>query len=460
MRSLIKSVTSGKSVLILGYGREGRSTLRFLKQYCPGLPVTVADADESISRKYDELNGENITLLTGPAYLGQLSRFGLVIKSPGVPLSKSGVPYNPANISSQTDLFIRAYAPQMAGITGTKGKSTTSTLLHHIIRTYTSDALLAGNIGIPLFDLIEQITPSTRIVAELSSHQLEFLTRAPHIGILLNLYQEHLDHYTSFKHYQLAKFQIALKQQQQDAFFYDAGDVNIQQLLDGFFTAGRKFPVSTATFEGNGAGISGNHIVLRSNSAERILLPVDHGCMLAGEHNLRNIIFAASAAGMMGIPAEAIAEGVRTYAPLEHRIEFTGIYGGKRFYNDSISTIPEATIAAISTLRQVDTLILGGFDRGIDYLQLMEHLCNSQIKTIVFTGPAGKRMMELIKSGKNCKVIPAFELKFDNAVKKAIAVTPPGGICLLSPAASSYDQFSNFEERGKRFKELVKTKQL
>ncbi|HOP14171.1 MAG TPA: UDP-N-acetylmuramoyl-L-alanine--D-glutamate ligase, partial [Lentimicrobium sp.] len=367
MKSLIKSVTNGKSVLILGYGREGQSTLRLLDQCCPQLPLTVADADPLIVHKHPELNHEKLTVITGPAYLDKLNHFDLVIKSPGISLFNSGASFVPERISSQTDLFLRAYAPQVAGITGTKGKSTTSSLLHHIIRTYTSDTLLAGNIGIPLFDLVDKITPATRIICELSSHQLEFITRAPSISILLNLFQEHLDHYASFRHYQLAKFQIALKQQFNDAFLYDGSDVNILKLMEELRLPGRKFPVYTGEFPGNGAGISGKNIVLRSSGTERILLSADHKGKLAGTHNLRNIISAASAAGMMNIPAAAIAEGVATFTPLEHRIEFAGNFSGKDFYNDSISTIPEATMAAITTLKKVDTLILGGYDRGIEY---------------------------------------------------------------------------------------------
>jgi len=346
----------------------------------------------------------------------------------------------------------------VAGITGTKGKSTTSSLLHHIIRTYTSDTLLAGNIGVPLFDLVDKITPATRIICELSSHQLEYITRAPAISILLNLFQEHLDHYASFRHYQLAKFQIALKQRFNDAFIYDGSDDNILKLLEELRLPGSKFPVYTGEFPGDGAGISGNHLVLRNKGAERILLSTEHGCKLAGTHNLRNIISAASAAGMMNIPSAAIAEGVATFTPLEHRIEYAGNFSGKVFYNDSISTIPEAVMAAVATLNNVDTLILGGYDRGIDYTGLAEFICKSRIKNIILTGPAGERISGLLRQFKNCSPSTFFISEFELAVEKAVAVTPAGGVCLLSPAASSYDRFKNFEERGRFFKELVSRK--
>jgi len=164
---------------------------------------------------------------------------------------------------------------------------------------------------------------------------------------------------------------------------------------------------------------------------------------------------AAAAASLSGIPAEAIEAGVAGFQPLEHRLEFVGIFNGRSYYNDSISTIPEAAMAAVRTLKNVHTLILGGFDRGIDYRGLIEYLGSSPVKQLVLTGPAGERMLSLAKSAK--PFWPAFEYQsgFDRAVGRAMELTPEGGTCLLSPAASSYDSFSNFEERGRRFRMLV-----
>lgn len=456
MKSLLKSITGGKKVLILGYGREGRSTLSLLQKTCPGLSIAVADSDSLIADKNPELNAEGVQVLSGPGYLDNLLHFDLVIKSPGISMHHAGVPFDPEKISSQTDLFLRAYAPQTIGITGTKGKSTTSSLLYHIFRTYTSNCLLAGNIGLPLFELVPHINPETRIVCELSSHQLEFIHRAPHISILLNLFQEHLDHYASFRDYQFSKLQIGYKQQLNDVFIYNAGDENILKWLQHQRPQSRLLPFQPSVFEGNGIGISGANIVLRLGENERVLLPAKPETRLPGEHNLLNIMAASAAASLMRIPAQAISEGIAGFAPLEHRIEFAGTFNNKSFYNDSISTIPEATIAALQTLENVDTLILGGFDRGIDYSILIDYLLENKKLNLVLTGPAGQRIMDmLLMSGQemNKKI---FAGPFDKAVETAIELTPDGGICLLSPAASSYDNFKNFEERGRRFKELVK----
>jgi len=455
MRSLLRSVTNGRTVLLLGYGREGRSSLRLLRETCPGLKLTVADADASITEKNPELNAEGISVVCGSGYLDNIGSYDLILKSPGVSFKNTEIKINPEKISSQTDLFLKAYPGQIAGITGTKGKSTTSSLTYHIVRSYTSNTLLAGNIGVPLFDLVPDINPETRIICELSSHQLQYISKGPHIAVLLNLFQEHLDHYGSFYDYQMAKLQAGLKQSENDWFIWTSDDVNTRRLLEQHKLKSRQLPVYQTDFEGNGIGFSGENRVLRVSGNERILLPADPGSMLKGAHNLINISVAAATAALMNIPAPAILEGIRTFVPLEHRIEFVGIFGGKKFYNDSISTIPEATIAAVKTLNQVDTLILGGFDRGIDYAVLTGFLKQFTGIRVVFTGPAGKRMLKELNLVGDHKNAPVFIPDFRQAVARAIDITPPGGTCLLSPAASSYDCFNNFEERGKCFKELV-----
>jgi len=460
MKNLLHSIANGLNVLVLGYGREGRSTLKLLLETCPGSNITVADANSGIAEMNPELNSDGINLKCGTNYLGNLSEYDLVIKSPGISLHNAGVPFNPEKISSQTDLFLRAYAAQTTGITGTKGKSTTSSLIYHILKSYTDNCLLAGNIGLPLFELIPHINEETLIVVELSSHQLEYITMAPHISILLNLFQEHLDHYASFNEYQLAKLQIGLKQQPNDAFIYTAADENIEALLQTQTLKSRMLPIHKSDFEGNGIGPSGKNIVLRLAGNEKNLIPAHPETILTGSHNLLNIMAAAAAAKLMNIHSQYIEKGIASFVPLEHRIEFAGTFNNRTYVNDSISTIPEATIAALSTLENVETIILGGFDRGINYTILIDYLKERKDLNIVFTGPAGKRMMELLLDTESIcgKILLAGS--FDEAVESAVNLTPEGGTCLLSPAASSYDSFKNFEERGRRFKDLVKNKPL
>ncbi len=456
MKDFLAKYLKNKKIVILGYGREGKSTFGLLHQYFPELPLAVADQNDDLLSGNPELQEAGITIFAGNGYLDNLKDFDVVIKSPGISVFHSGLMDIQSKITSQTDLFLRVFSKQIIGITGTKGKSTTASLLNHIIKGYSSNTIFAGNIGIPLFDIIPQMDADTRVICEFSSHQLEFISKAPAISILLNLFQEHLDHYASFQDYQLAKFQIALKQHTGDSFLYNPDDTNIQALLREYIIPGEKVPVNTVFFKGDGAGRVGDgQIVFRKDGHEIFLLPENPETRLMGAHNLRNIISAATAAMISGIPVEAIAEGIATFEPLKHRLEFFGTQAGKHFYNDSISTIPEACLAAIETLGKVNTLILGGYDRDIEYDAFIRQLCSGKVNHVVFTGPAGERMMQLLQSAKSEQ--PTFEMgkSFDDAVHRAIAATPRNGICLLSPAASSYDSFKNFEERGKRFKELV-----
>lgn len=456
MKALLEQLLHQKSVVILGYGREGQSTYRLLRKYLPQLNLVVADSDESILQRFPELDNPGIRLQLGANYLNQLSDYDIIIKSPGISLFKSGFSPDPKRITSQTDLFLQAFSHQITGITGTKGKSTTASLLHHIYQKQSDDTVLLGNIGVPFFDAIKDITPKTRIVCELSSHQLEYLSVAPHLSVLTNIFEEHLDHYGSYEAYQYAKFQIALKQQPGDYFIYNSDDERINALLSFHNIPGIRIPVYLKKFEGEGAGALDKMLTLRLKHKTHLIGPSAPATFLAGEHNLGNIYMAAVAAYLAGVSKECICAGIADFQPLEHRLEYCETTRKAHFYNDSISTIPEASLAALSTLKRVHTLIAGGFDRGIDYENFAETLSGLPLSYILLTGPAGQRVYNLITGKRKCKAALYHFDYFDDAVKQAIMVTPEGEICLLSPAASSYDQFANFEERGKRFKQLIK----
>lgn len=454
MRNFLQSELSGKNILILGFGREGKSTLKLLKEIIPLESITVADKNGSALIADEIISNSGIRLKYGDNYLNELSAYDVIIKSPGVSLKDIDITQFKNRITSQTDLFLAKYGHQTTGVTGTKGKSTTSSLLYHILKSYTKNALFGGNIGIPLFDLVDEIKPDTKIVCELSSHQLENSAHSPHIAILLNLYQEHLDHYNSYLDYQLAKYNIALNQKPADYFIYTSSDKHIACLLEEYPVDGKLVPFDLREESNKGICISGSDVVIRLDKEVLKVLPLDFKCKLQGKHNRNNVLIAAAAAVLEGVPFQIIENAVSTFEPLEHRLEYVGDLNGVKYYNDSISTIPEAAIAAIESLKPVDTIILGGFDRGIDYFLLIEYLSKGFVKNIVTTGPAGKHIHELLSIYR--PVIKSFYYdKFDDAVMKAIELTPTNGVCLLSPAASSYNEFANFEERGKRFKSLV-----
>lgn len=437
MHDLIRKMMAGKRVLLLGFGREGQMSYQIIRQALPGQRLTIADANEKI--RDHELLGDDrdLDFRVGPGYLEGLDGFDMIVKSPGITLKDIIPPLDPARITSQTDLFLRKYAPQVIGVTGTKGKSTTSSLIYHILNNAGRETLLLGNIGTPAFHFLDKITPATTIVFELSSHQLQHVICSPHISILLNLYQEHLDAYRTFLEYQLAKMNITRFQQEGDYFIYNSDD----QLVAGHTAAFRK----AQTLIPFSMGEVRDPVVIHM-----------HNRYLRGDHNRMNVMAAVKACRLCGLADDDIAEGLDSFKGLAHRMEYAGRYHGIDFYNDSIATIPEACMAAVRAITGVDTLILGGFDRGISYDALAQFLVQSEVSTFILTGMAGERIARAMEAaGTRGKRLIRIR-RFEEFAGYAIKYTRPGYVCLLSPAAASYDEFRSFEERGMRFTELIR----
>lgn len=431
-----------KSILILGFGREGMAMLNFISQYVKPKSVTVADRNLNIdSSKY---NGVNFVL--GEDYDKSLDEYDIVIKSPGIKLS--------GHVTSQTALFLDLFSSKTVGITGTKGKSTTSALIHHIMMQSNPSSLLLGNMGIAAFSKYEEAISASSIVYEMSSHQLLDITKAPHIAVLLNFYQEHLDYYDSYENYMQAKCNIFRKQSKDDILIYNADDMLVVDHIRD--CTSKLYAFSLSKHSKDGCYLADNRIVFVNHGKEEVIINDICSVSLKGRHNLLNIMAAIIASKLSGASNEDIQVSIHTFKSLPHRLEFVGDVDGVEFYNDSIATIPEATIQAIEALRKVDTLILGGYDRGIDYDNLVEYLSKlTTLSNLILTGDAGKRMLCLFsKYTPENKNIMWFD-NYDDIVDFAKRVTQRGKICLLSPAAASYDAFTNFEERGERFKELI-----
>ena len=428
MFDLILNRLRGKRILILGFGREGRSTLRFLNKYLPDAVVAVADKNEMEDVQY-----------FGTGYLEAMYDYDIVIKTPGISLlnfDTKGV-----EITSQTDLFLSQFHAQIIGITGTKGKSTTTSLIYHLLKSSGRDAILTGNIGIPCFDVMEDIKPDSIVVYELSAHQLEYVHNSPRVGVLLNIFEEHLDHFGTMSRYAAAKLNIMRYMGEDDT------AVIHESLME---EAWRLFV---------------NNIVFSlfdiDDLIDRTVLP------LIGEHNLLNVKAALLACYAYGVDMRELIPYLYTFKPLEHRLEPVGTFGGVTFVNDSISTIPQAAISACEALGHVDFLLLGGFDRGIDYQPLADYLKTNPVPHLLFTGKAGERMMQLMAKVPEPAVPEAnrrvegptlyYYTIMEEAFAYMAAKAKPGDVCLLSPAASSYDQYKNFEERGRKFKQLAES---
>ena len=413
MFDLILNRLRGKRILILGFGREGRSTKAFLDKYLPETQVAVADKNEMEHVQY-----------FGTGYLEAIYDYDIVIKTPGISLKDFDT--KGVEITSQTDLFLSQFHQQTIGISGTKGKSTTTSLIYHLLKSSGRDAILTGNIGIPCFDIMEQIHEDSIVVYELSAHQLEYVHNSPRVGVLLNVFEEHLDHFGTFERYKQAKFNLLRFMGPED--YAVVHDSLMMETLD--------LGINSVTFS-------------------RMDYDIDEEALpILGPHNFLNAKAALCACSAYGIDVRELIPHLYSFKPLEHRLEPVGTFGGVTFINDSISTIPQAAIAACETLGRVDFLLLGGFDREIDYTPLVDYMMEHPVPHLLFTGKAGERMMAMMKTRGVASQLVVYN-NMEEAFDYLNAQAKLGDICLLSPAASSYDQYKNFEERGAKFKRLA-----
>ena len=436
----------GKRILLLGYGREGQSTWNVLRRLGTYEALDIADLKAPAAVPED-----GTVWHTGPDYQKCMDDYDVVFKSPGIVLERPENEYR-CSILSQTEVFFQCFRDQIIGITGTKGKSTVTTLLYHLLKQAGMDALLVGNIGIPALDHMEEVKPDTRIVFELSCHQLEYMTVSPHIGILVNIHEEHLDHYGTMEKYVEAKHHIFKNQRPDDILI-----CNVQCLPgEGTCPSG----LIRAGMDGSGKDLDvvqeqdGTWVHFRGKS---FCIPTDE-IKLLGQHNYFDIGVAYGVCSILGMDDQVFARGLKTYEPLPHRLQYIGEREGVKYYDDSISTICDTTIQALKTLKDTDTVLIGGMDRGIDYRELIEYLSDCPVPHIILMEATGKRIYQEIH-----KYYPEFKNRarlilaehLEDGVKRARQITRPGTSCVLSPAAASYGIFRNFEERGETFSRLV-----
>jgi len=454
MMDELRKYLGDKKILILGFGKEGQSTYSLLRKLFPEKTLCIADRNENLKEnEIIKADSARVRLHLGDTYLDNISDYDLIIKSPGISL-KNFSDCDFSKFTSHTELFIRLFRKHIIGITGTKGKSTTASLIHHIISAYTKNCVLVGNIGVPPFDMLDSINRDTIIVYELSSHQLEQVQVSPHISVLLNLYEEHLDHYQSFENYQQAKLKIALFQDDNDFFIYNGDDSRITKLMKENTLRAKLIKFSLSQRQHQGCFLKNGKVFYEDSTEIEVLNEIEFKNLI-GEHNLQNIMAAVCASIVSGVPSALMSKAVESFIPLEHRLEFVGKYNDVLYYNDSISTIPEATMAAVKSLIDVDTLILGGFDRGISYERLIDFLNESTIQHLIFIGEAGRRMFTIYQSRDGEKKDTLVTSDFEQAIAYAKRHTQKNKICLLSPAAASYDMFKDFAERGRKYIQLL-----
>jgi UDP-N-acetylmuramoylalanine--D-glutamate ligase len=438
-----------KNIIILGFGMEGETTYDFIRNHLPTQHLTIADMNEVIIEDYPYLKqDQNLELILGKNYLNNLENYDLIIKTPGLSLKDIDISKYEHKITNQLELVMEFLNVFSIGITGTKGKSTTSTLMYNVLKDQGKNVMLLGNIGEPIFHRIDEMAEDTILVLEMSSHALEFVKRSPNISILLNTYEEHLDHYVSLEKYIEAKFNIAKYQRENDTFIYNYDNA----LMNEFGYSHRENDYAVSIFDTpntkNKTYIKNENIYMN----DEILCSKNINMNLKGIHNLNNIMFILTAVKLLSLDISKALETIANFQPLEHRMEYVATINGVSYYNDSIATIPEATINGIKAIGNINTLIVGGKDRGVNLEELIEFLAESDIENIICLHTTGEYIYsKLEKTDKNLFKVNNME----SAVKIAKKVTSENTNCLLSPAAASYGFFKNFKERGEIFKKCV-----
>lgn len=421
-----------KKILIVGSGIEGKATYKYLKKHLPNSSINIVD----------QKDGKN--------YLDKQKDYDLTIKSPGVKSELIKIPYTTA-----TNIFLSNAKGKVIGITGTKGKSTTSTLIYEMLKKQGKDVYLGGNIGRPALNFLDNLNDLSWTVLEMSSFQLVDVKISPHIAVLLMITQEHLDYHKTLESYIDAKRNILRFQKPEDFAIINKDYLTSHE--SDVLTVGQIFRISREREVGNGCFVKDDSIWMNRNAQTEKIIDIEK-IRLLGRHNLENVCAAVCAATLAGVSKTNIAKVLETFEGLEHRLEFVAEKNGVIFYNDSLATIPQAAIEAMEALPETETLIAGGFDRGLDYSGLAQSFNKGQIKTLILFPPTGKRIWEEIcKATSEEKRPEKFDvITMEQAVRIAAAETSPHRICLLSPASASFGTFKDYKDRGNQFKEEIK----
>ena len=487
-----------ENILILGFGREWKTSYNFIRKHLPNKHLTILDENQIW-----EIDDENTDILIEKTSIERLRQFDLIIKSPWVPFKWMDTEW--LNITSQLELLLEVDRQNVIAITGTKGKSTTTTLLYEVVKNQKENTFLLWNIWVPIFEQIENFNEDSTLVIECSSHQLQYIKRSPHIAILLNLYPEHLDHYNNLQEYYDSKLNIFKYQTEWDFAIVDEQVIKaslckggaeqgeavgseiwtpsiplhkgdhpkngVTPITEGGLSCATKIEIWKDIFvqwdfvvmkkaslckggaeqsEAVGWKIWTPSIPLHKGDSIVEIYNVDEKRNLLWEHNLRNIMNIFVVCDILWLDFEKAKKVISDFKPLEHRMELVWTFDWITYYNDSIATIPESTINSLKSIPNVNTLILWWMDRWIDYSKLIDFVNSSNVENVICLPKTGHDLQPSLTK-KTYKVDNLPE-----AVKIAKKVTKQWTVCLLSPAASSYTFFKNFEERGRMFKELVK----
>lgn len=460
-----------KKIAILGFGVEGVSVAKFLLKH--NLSFTILDKKNETSLEteyqdvYKSLKDGNIPFVCGADYLSRLEEFEVIFRTPGIPVltpeiaeaKEKGI-----TITSLTKLFFELCPAPIIGVTGTKGKGTTSTLIFSMLTLSGKKAFLGGNIGQPPLDFLDQVTKDNYVVLELSSFQLQdldksptdakALTGKPHIAVVLMITSEHLDYHTSVEEYVDAKRNI-LRNQTTDDYAVINRDYLASNESD-IHTYGKVYFVSREReVTDQGCFVKEHSVWIRKNGKDEKIIDTKEVALL-GKHNLENVCAAVMAASLAGVDIPSMVSVLKIFKGLPHRLEFVAEVNGVQYYNDSFSTTPETAIAAIESFDQPEILILGGSSKGSDFTELGNVISKARnIKAIIGIGKEWERIKEklTIENGQLTIIESAKSMK--EIVLEASDISEPGGVVLLSPGCASFDMFKNYKDRGDQFKKEV-----
>jgi len=443
---------TNKRVLVVGLGKSGQAAARFLKQQ--GAKVTVSDArPATLIAELPALLDEGISVEAGSHGLLTFRRQDLIVVSPGVPADVPELKQVRAmgmRIIGELELGAAFLEGEIVAITGSNGKTTTTTLVGEILKASGRPTLVGGNIGTPVTEMVAASTEATWSVLEVSSFQLETVeTFKPKIALVLNITPDHLDRHGSFEAYAAAKARITEFQTADDFLVLNAEDVNTQLVAAN--TKAQIFWFSAKRQIKQGAFVHGESILFtaREGAKPEPVMPVAE-IPLAGAHNVENVLAAVCAARLAGVAAETIRAAVRAFKAVEHRLEFVRELGGVKYFNDSKATNVDATVKAVESFGGGIHLILGGKDKDSNYA-VMGPLLRERVKTVITIGSAAEKIER--------ELAGVVKIEAAETMQRAVALAheqaSAGDTVLLAPACASFDQFENYEHRGRVFKELV-----
>lgn len=421
-----------KKIAIIGEGIEGKSSFEYLKE--KGANVQI----------FDKTQGE--------AYLKDLKDFDLIVRSPGVnPNLLKDIPNE--KITSQTKLFLELCPSKVIGVTGTKGKGTTSSLIYQMLKKQGFDAYLGGNIGVPPFEFLDKLNVHSIVVLEMSSFQLMDAEKSPNIAVVLMITSEHLNWHKDLEEYVNAKRNI-LKFQTTSDFAVINKDYLASRQSD-VETNGQIYFVSSVDEAQRGCFIKENAVWIRSGDLEEKIVNTKD-ILIPGEHNWENACAASMAAYLAGVDVHNISQVLKTFKGLEHRLELVATIKDVKYYDDSFSTTPETAIAAIKAFENPEILILGGSSKNSDFTALGEEISNAtNIKAIIGIGVEWQKIKQAIKNPKSEIYFIEGADSMEKVVAAASKLAYSGDVVLLTPACASFDMFKNYKDRGEQFKKEV-----